>query len=51
MRKNFGYDKNGNRIFSKFTGLPIQPIEYHIMMIILVLILFSPLIFFIYKTI
>ena len=30
--KKYGYDENGNRIWSKFTGLPIQPLEYHLMM-------------------
>lgn len=34
MEKRFGYDENGNRIFSKFTGLPIQPLSYHLMMIV-----------------
>lgn len=42
----FGYDEQGNRIFSKFTGLPIQPLSYHIMMVLISLV-FCGLIFLI----
>ena len=47
--KKFGYDENGNRIFSKFTGLPVQPLSYHIVMVIIVLVILSPILYLVIR--
>ena len=45
------YDDNKNRIFNKFTGMPVKPWYYHIVMIIITLILLSPIIYLAVKDI
>ncbi len=35
------YDDDGKRIFSEFTGLPVQPWQYHAVCIIISIIIIS----------